>query len=182
MFVWTNSGCFQIPRTFNTRQSTQRRASTPARRFGNALWDNETAQLVLVLACLLSVMNTEEKRPLACSQPERLTSEMLVHFTFDRLISTIIEKRRECRNVAMALSHVLFQSIIASFHEFLWGKVRLVNLTVAWLYITLSAELRGEQKHSSVFWTLFLGLWEFSEKPRLCFWRSASQLALIALE
>lgn len=43
---------------------------------------------------------------------------MLVHFPFDRIISSIIEKSIESCYVVTALFHVLFQSIIASFHLF----------------------------------------------------------------
>lgn len=90
----------------------------PAQHTGNLFRDHENAQLVLVLTSLLSCVNAAEKKPFACCQSGGLTSEMLVHFTFDRIISSIIEKRRESHNVVMALFHVLFQSIIGSFHEF----------------------------------------------------------------
>lgn len=41
----------------------------------------------------LSLLNAAQKRPFACCSSEGLTLEMLVHLTFDRIISSIIEKK-----------------------------------------------------------------------------------------
>lgn len=59
-------------------------------------------------------------------------SEMLVRFSFDGIIASITVEEGEPRNAVMALFHVLFQSIIASRHRFLWGKVRPENPNSFW--------------------------------------------------
>lgn len=64
--------------------------------------------------------------------PGALALEMLVHFSFDGIIASIIEKVGSHANVVMALFHVLFLSIIASFFVifFLRGKVKPVNRAI----------------------------------------------------
>lgn len=59
------------------------------------------------------------KGPSACFHSKGSALEMLVHFSFDGIIASIIVEEGESRNAVMALFHVLFRSIIASRRRFL---------------------------------------------------------------
>lgn len=67
----------------------------------------------------MCLLNASEKGPSACFHPKGSALEMLVRFSFDGIIASIIVEEGESRNAVMALFHVLFQSIIASLRGFL---------------------------------------------------------------
>lgn len=67
----------------------------------------------------MSLLNAKVKGPSACFHSQGSASEMLVHFSFDGIIASIIVEEGESRNAVMALFHVLFYSIIASLRGFL---------------------------------------------------------------
>lgn len=54
------------------------------------------------------------KGPSACFRSKGSAFEMLVPFSFDGIIASIIVEEGESGNAAMAFFHVLFHSIIAS--------------------------------------------------------------------
>lgn len=108
-------------------------------RLNNSLEDNgSTTHTCFTVSCV-SPMNERTGLLLVAS----LASQMLVHFPFGGIICSVIEKGIESCRVPMAPFHELFQYIIGSFQNILWGKVRLQNLTVACFLTSLSDERPG---------------------------------------
>lgn len=65
--------------------------TAPLRPFGNLFCDNESAQLKLASASGLLLFDVAETSLFSCLA-QSLTSEMLVHFTFDSITASIMEK------------------------------------------------------------------------------------------
>lgn len=137
--VWlaqrVNLGCFQSSRTSHVK------ATALAQHFHFEIMEMHSWYL---FKRVLSRTNAAEKGPFACCQSEGSASEMLVHFPFDRIISSIIEKVG-----SLAMWWRLFFMYCSSncfFSWLLWRKVRLVNLTVALYEIIRWTKTKKKQK------------------------------------
>ncbi len=84
-----NLGCFGISRT--SRNSKIGHFAL-AQHFRLLFWGNEMHSWNLPQHVFTVSHECSREKAFSCCQSEVLTSEMLVHFTFDRIISSIIEK------------------------------------------------------------------------------------------